>query len=405
MLDLGEELLGVGVRVERRGLLDGEQEVVEDHLGQLQRDDRGGLLDEEPGHALVVARQGADAGPEPVGGVLHEGLLGGGDRPLPQAELLHQAEGFGAGGVGAHADQHVLDPLDHAVDRVLPHRGLQTAVLAAVDGASRRAALVEAQAMGPGIGVLGGVLAVAGAVQQIGGLEQVAGQIGDAVVGALPVRGVLGGSDDDAAGHAHHGLQQGVVAGQEPARGALALEGLPHQVALDLGLVRRGDVVPHLGDGVGAARRGAGLEDVAQALDHAEQRGVVLVLDVEGVGHVVHQPLGELAGVGEALVERLDLLLQGLHGLQALLAHGPQGDLEGVAGGIGRDGAQELLELLGGDEGEGPGEEIDAAAARVERGRHEVPQGLVHDAVAGVDGAPGHHARAAVPDAPWARCG
>ena len=188
-----------------------------------------------------------------------------------------------------------------------------------------------------------------------------------------------------------------VVAGGEPAGRALALEGPPDQIPFELRLLVGGEVVLHLGDGIGAGGGRAGLEDIAQALDHAQQRGVVLVLHIEGVGHVVDQPLGELAGVGEALVERLDLLLQRLHGLQALLAHGPERHLEGVARRIGGDGAQETLELIGGDEGEGAGEEVDAAAAGAEGGRHEVPQRLVHDAVAGIERAAGDHA-AALPE-------
>ena len=181
---------------------------------------------------------------------------------------------------------------------------------AAVDRPAGRAALVEAQPMRPGVVELRGVLPLARAVQEIAGLEQIPRQIGDAVVLPLAVRGRLGRPHDDAAGDAHHGLQQGVVAGDEPARRTLALERLPHQVALDVRLLGGRHVVLDLGDGVRATGRGAGLEHVAEALDHPQQRGVVLVLHVEGVGHVVDEALGELTGVGEALVQGLDLLLQ-----------------------------------------------------------------------------------------------
>ena len=382
LVDLLGQELGVGMLVERPGLAGGGEQVVHDHLDHLQGDDRRGFLDEDARRPFVDPCQVADLLADAVRRILHEGLLGRREGLVAEAELLHHARRGRPGLPFAHADQDVLDPLGHARRGYPRARRVETAVLGGV------VALVDAKAQRRVVVAPGHVLAIAGAVEQVGGADEVPREIGDPVVVALAVGGGLREADDDGAADAHDGFEQGVVAADEGPRRPPALEGLPHQVALELGAIggrqRLGRFDRPLATG-GRAR----LEDIAHALDHRQQAGVVLVLQIEGTGDIVDDALGQLAGIGEPLVEGLELLLQVRELAHAVRAHVLQGDLEGVARGVGGDRAQELLELLPGDEAEAAGEQIDAAAAGLEGGRHDAPQGLVHDPVAGDERPPG----------------
>ena len=104
---------------------------------------------------------------------------------------------------------------------------------------------------------------------------------------------------------------------------------------------------------------------------------------VERIDDVVDHALAELAGVGEQAVEGLDLLLQRVHDLTAVLTHRVQRQLEGIGRGVGCDGAEQLRQLFARDEREAAGEQIDAAAAGLEARRHQVDQIGVHQPVAG----------------------
>ena len=90
-------------------------------------------------------------------------------------------------------------------------------------------------------------------------------------------------------------------------------------------------------------------------------------------------------------LQLLDLLLQGLDRRHAGLAHRRHRHLEGVAGGIGGSRLHQRHELVGADEREAAGEEVDAAAPGLERGRHQAHQPLVHDRHPAIDPATGQH--------------